>query len=286
MKVAGKIWFLILAIFFILSFFEFACAEGIRVSPGAFCIKNVNIGKNLNLGIDLIITNGADEEQEFVIKTLKPSEVKKNWIKGYTEIPDPNWFYYEKDTISIPANSTGKTRMYLNIPDEEKYYNQCWMVYALVTTKTAQGSMFKMAIKPNYSIETVSKADISERPHGILGLVPGILTIENRQKALFKIYNNDTVKHEYVVGSYIPKQSFSKQSITLSSGYEWVKNTNWVTLSHTKVLINPGEIKEVEVKVEVPEKERALDPGWESIIMVEQDQGLPRFVRILISTKQ
>ena len=67
-------------------------AEGIKVSPGAFCMQNADVDKDTDLGIDLVITNGADEEQVFTIRPVKPSEAKKSWLQGYAEIPDPGWF--------------------------------------------------------------------------------------------------------------------------------------------------------------------------------------------------
>ncbi len=265
------------------------CSGGIKVSPGAFCLQGIDAGVDQDLGIDLTIYNISDEEQVFVVRSLKPSEATEKWLRGYTEIPDANWFYFNENRITIGPNAQGKLRMHLKIPDEEKYLNQHWIVYVRVTTEETK--MFKAALIPCYMIETEPERDIKEKPYGILSLVPSIVKIEEvipgeKRTATFKIYNNDEVEHTYTLTPYIPL-SKDKLDISLSPGYEWAKDKNWVKLAKNwwelgekQIKLKPGEVKDVTIEVSIPEGSQPRNNGWENIILVEPDEGLTGFVRV------
>lgn len=266
-------------------------AEGIMVSPGAFTMQNAEVGKDLDLGVDLAIKNSSTEEKLFVVRTIKPSEAKKEWLKGYSEIPETSWFYFPEEKIKIKANETGKLRMHLRIPDEDKYLNQRWMVFVEVTTEAETGMTFKLSLKPGYMIETESMSDIKEKPYGILGIVPGTVKAENvvageSKKVNFRLYNNDSVAHDYDISPYIPKASSLKQDISGSAGYEWIKDAGWVRPAKTHIKLEPGEVKEVALDIQIPEGSKHSDQGWESIVFVKPDKGLAGFVRVLIEGKE
>jgi len=287
------VWFFIMAPTFHASF-----AQGLKISPGAFCLQNADIGKDLDLGIDLIITNDSADEQTYIIRPLLPSQARTSWMKGYNEIPDTSWFYLLDNKISIPAHSEGKLRMHLNIPDRECYYNQHWMVYVEITTEADKGQMFRVGLKPNYMIETKAKEDIKEKPYGILGIIPSTVKAQDvitgkRKKVNFKIYNNDNVTHTYLINPYIPKTTSAKQDISGTPGYEWIKETSWIKPAiswfkpSTRVIeIKPGKVKKITLSIDVPKGSSCIDEGWESIVFVEPDQGLSGFVRILVEPKE
>jgi len=265
-------------------------AGGIKISPGAFCLQEINVGEDTDLGVDLVIYNLSDEEQVFIVKTLKPSEAAGKLLKGYNDIPDASWFYFTENKIKIEPNGKGKLRMHLKIPDEDKYLNQHWIVY--VETTPEAKTMFRMALLANYMIETRSEGDIKEKPYGVLGLVPSIVRVEEvilgeKKKVNFKIYNNDEVEHTYKLTSYIPELSAAKLDISVSPGYEWVKDEDWIKLDKSwfelggkQIKLKPGEAKDVTLSVTIPKGWQWRDEGWECIILVEPDNGLNGFVRV------
>ncbi|MEW5766708.1 MAG: hypothetical protein AB1797_03650 [bacterium] len=264
-------------------------AGGIRVSPGAFCLQGMDIGQDADLGVDLVISNLGDTEDTFVVKPIKPSQAKKNWLKGYSEIPDASWLYFKEDRVKIGPNSEGKLRMHLKIPEEERYLNQHWMVYVEVTTE-ATDKMFKVGVKPNYMIETTSKERIKERPHGVLGLAPTVLKATEikegkGKKVKFRIYNNDEKVRTYTFTSYIPEASQAKQDISITPGYEWVKDPSWVVPGKAKVKVKPGEEKTVALNILIPKGSEYQNLGWEGIVFVEPDEGRPEFLRVQIEKK-
>ena len=277
----------VLVLFILVGMGNCCFAGGIKVSPAAFCLQNAEVGKDLDLGLDLIITNNSDNEETFLVRSLKPSQAVEKWVKGYSEIPDAGWFYFNENEIKIGPNSDGKLRMHLKVPDEEKYYNQHWMVYVEVATQAQEGKMFLMAIKPDYMIETQSKIDVKEKPYGILGLVPGVVKAEKvipgkAKKVSFRIYNNDQTAHTYEILSYIPEASSAKQDISVTAGYEWINKDLWVMPREAKIKLKPGQAKDITVNILVPKGSECSDVGWESIVLVKPDKGLEGFVRILI----
>lgn len=252
---------------------------GIKVSPGAFVIQNVEVGKDHDLGLDLVITNKSDQEQVFIAQPVKPSKVKRKWLKGYSQIPNSNWFYFTKNEISIKPREEGKLRMHLNIPTSESYHNQHWIVYVNVTTKLKKGQMFNLAIAPNYMIETRSKENVDWRPHGVMGLVPSRVG-ENKQ---FKIYNNDKKARTYNIHTYIPQASTEKQDISPTPGYTWIEEIDWVKPAKSKIKVKPGKVRTINLNVDIPEDK--ADQKFEAIVFVEPDEGLAGFVRVLIEPK-
>jgi len=284
-----------LCLFVVVLFMTFvfckSASAGLKVSPGAFCLQNAKIGEKLDLGIDTVITNKNDEEKVFVIKTLKPSEVTEEWLRGYSEIPDASWLYFDKNEIKIGPGKEANVGMNLKVPDRAEYYNQHWVVYAEVTTKAGEKEMFKAAVRPIYMIETQAKADIKEKPYGILGLVPStvkaaVVAPGTEKKESFSIYNNDKVKHIYTLASYIPGLLSANLDINVTVGYEWIKKESWVSPVERTVELEPGEEKEVTLKVLIPNGSKCGDEGWEAIVMVKPDKGLEGFVRVLIEPSQ
>ena len=259
-------------------------AAGIKVAPGAFCVQNVSIGKDLDLGLDLVVTNNSAQEQVFSVNPIKPSQAKREWIKGYGEIPEAGWFYFEKNKIKVGPHGEGKLRMRLKVPGEERYFNQHWMVYVDISSEIKKGEMLGVSIKPNYMIETVSKENIKSKPYGELGLVPSVVNVSAKEaKGKIKIFNNDKLKHVYKIYSHIPDARI-KQDINQSPGYEWVGQRGWVRPEINQITLKPGEEKELVIGIHIPEKQGSDARKWESILMVEPDKGLSGFVRILIKT--
>jgi len=285
-----KLCLLALILFFVV-IGPVTAGAGLKVSPGAFCLQNAKIGETLDLGIDTVITNKDDEEKVFVIKTFKASEVTDEWVKGYTAMPDPSWLYFDTNELKIGPGQEAKVRMNLRVPDKAEYYNQHWVVYAEVTTKAGEKKMFKAAIKPIYMIETQANTDIKARPYGELGLVPStvkaaVVAPGTEKKESFSIYNNDKVKHIYTLTSYIPGLLSANLDINVTAGYEWIKKESWVSPAERTVEVEPGEEKEVTLKVLIPKGSKCGDEGWEAIVMVKPDKGLEGFVRVLIEPSE
>ncbi|MBN2057272.1 MAG: hypothetical protein JW782_00550 [Candidatus Saganbacteria bacterium] len=265
-----------------------AFGAGIRVAPGAFCMQDAQPGDDVDLGIDLVVYNDSPEEVEFTLNPIRASRAKRTWLHGYADIPNPEWLYFSKDKIKVAAYGEGRTRIHLNIPDNEMYYNQHWMVYVNVAGAPKNSQLFNIAIKPNYMIETKAKADTEAEPYGKLGLVPSVLNADEagqgrEEKVTFTVFNRDKIARTFKISSYIPQGSEQKQDINVTPGYEWIGKEDWIKPAVTEIEVLPREKAAVELKVKLPYNAATEAKGWEGIVMVEPSEGLLNFVRVRIN---
>lgn len=268
---------------------------GLTVEPGGMLVQYVPIGVTYDftkeVGIPLTIHNRDDKPHTYILSTNKPSEVAaRKWLRGYLEIPNPNWVWFEKDEVTIEANSIAKVNMYLKIPDAEKYYNQHWAVSLGVSGKSEKNQMFALAAYPRIEIETLSKENINEKPSGILATAPSTLLFEDislgkKQNLTLKIFNNDEKEHRYkitpVVFPYDPK----KRQIFPSPKYSWIPNAKWIKLDRKWVSIKPYEVKELTVGIEIPKKQEYYNKNWEVVLFIEPKNALSGFARIQVKTQ-
>ena len=72
------------------------------------------------------------------IKIGHPSE--NAMLEGYSFIPDLSWIEFAPQELYIPAGSSGKFSIYVNIPDSEKplHYNESWEVWSTTSAPTDQ----------------------------------------------------------------------------------------------------------------------------------------------------
>src|SRR3989339_17514 len=265
-----------------------AVASGIRVSPGAFCAQNIDIGRDLDLGVDLTIDNNSDSRQSFCVSPIKPSQAKASWLKGYSEIPDPNWLYFSDSRIEVEPRSSGRVRMKLKIPNDKKYLNQRWIVFVNIANEIKNGEMLGVSIKPNYMFETRSDK-INVRPAGIIGFNPSNINVAaspgKSQTVSFTLFNNDKKNHSFKIVSFLPSAASSNQEINLSPGYEWSESKEWLKPLNNTVKIGAGQKKEIGLKITIPGHIVTSTKGWESLVFIESDSGECGFIRVLVDKK-
>ena len=269
---------------------------GLSVAPGGMMIQNVKLGETYDLyektGIALIVENKDKTSHTYMIDTFKPSQVgNKKWLQGYSEIPDPGWFWFDNGEITVEAQSKKKVKMFLKIPDEDKYYNQHWTVSLGISGKPEAGKMLSLAVYPRYQIETEDKTGLEEKPAGLIGLEPGGLVFEDlllgkKEKKRIAIYNNDKTAHRYMITSSVIEAGPTREQIVVSSGYSWIPDKRWVKPNRKRLKILPGESKDLTISVRIPKAKGHYQKKWEALIFIEPDEGLPGFVRVRIDTQE
>lgn len=291
----------IIFVFLLLFLFSFCICEGtaqkresLSVEPGWLLIQKVPIGQLYDIDyvrkIRLRIYNGSDKPRRYSIKVDKPIKVGAKVLKGYTQIPDPSWFWFEENEVLVAADSIEEIKMFLRIPNEEKYYNQKWAVGIDVERKPEPGERLVLAVSGVFYIETESRSEVKERPAGLLGLVPGTVVLENvslgKSKATtkIKIYNNDSKPHLYKISSIIPFAEPGRQVITPSPNFSWIPRKEWLKPDKSTLKIGPQETKEITLDLDIPKKTNFLNQRWEGIIFFESEEGLSNFVRVQIKT--
>ena len=309
-----RIVFILLSLLLLLVFSQgIVLAAGITIEPGQILIQNVPPGTSYDIfektGIKLKVINQDTVVHTYAITIAKPSKVSTGtWLKGYLEIPDPSWFYLEKNELTIGPNDTGYVKMYLKIPNEEKYYNQHWVVAIPIEGKPGKGQVeIMLALYPQFLIETESKVSVGEKPDGLVGLEPSIVLLKDAllgkiTKAKVTIYNNDKVAHTYRLNAIAPKliSETKKQEISPSPGYSWLPDVKWVRPKPGNILGIFSPVKTVTVKagknaifpieVVVPRNDSYYGQKWEVILMAEPEKGealagQAGFVRLRIETQ-
>lgn len=268
---------------------------GLTVEPGGMLVQHVPIGITYDftkeVGIPLTIHNRDDKPHTYILTTNRPSEVAaRKWLKGYLEIPNPGWMWLEKDEVKIEPNGTSKVNMYLKIPKADKYYNQHWAASLGVRGKPEGEQMFALAVYPRVEIETLSKEDINEIPHGIIATQPSALLFEGaplgkEQRLKLKIFNSDEKEHRYKITPMIFPYDPKKRQIFTSPKYSWIPDTNWIKPDRSRINIKPHSAEGLTVKVRIPKRKEYYNRDWEAILFIEPKEGLPGFARIQIKTE-
>ena len=93
-------------------------AASLKVAPARFILHDVKPGKLYDIyaatGLRITIYNDDDTTRTWLLSTHRPSERGK-WEKGYGEIPDPRWCWFEKNEITVGHNCSLASRTFLNI---------------------------------------------------------------------------------------------------------------------------------------------------------------------------
>ena len=265
-------------------------AASLKVSPAGFIIHNVTPGKLYDIyketGLRLAIYNDDEVGHSYILSTHRPSG---RWEKGYLEIPDPSWCWFEKNEITVGPKERGYGNIYLKFPDEEKYYNQHWVATLGIAGKPGQRGI-SLAIDIRVQIETKSKDDIKGRLDGVIAFKPGTVRFENvcagnTQKGRVVVYNNDDKAHTYTITSLLHKKETTAKTY-LTRSYEVLPDPEWIVLNKENLRIEPHDASVLSLKAKIPEGQKYYGKKWEEILLVEPDEGLPGFIRVQIETKK
>lgn len=267
---------------------------GLSVAPGGLAIQHVTPGQTYDLaqrsGVVLRISNHDSRPRTYRLSANKPSAVgNRKWIPGYLEIPDPTWFWFEQDEITVQPESDGSVKMYLKVPEGEQYDNQHWTVSIGVQGVSQPGEMLALAAYPRYQVETESKQDIAAVPAGPLGLKPSVLRFEGlplgtEQEGRITLYNNDAKRQRYTLAVKTIPVDPTREQIIPSPGYAWIPEPKWVSVRKRRVVIKGQQNRAVTVRFNVPNEPEHYGKHWEALLWIEPGEGPPRFVRIQMET--
>ena len=265
-----------------------AAAESLSVQPGQLLISDIPIGRRLSFyeeyKLPFTIFNKGDKPQTYVLQPIASSLLGKGtWAEGYTELPDPKWLSFEPARVVVPAQGQAEARMYLSIPQDERYLNQHWVISVDVHSVPEPGSILSLAVYPRFYIETVSKADATVAPVGQLGVMPAMLQVETAQRGKIavgkvQVFNNDKETHVYRVTSQTdagPHQS--------TTGYAWLPETSRVQVEPAELKLGPGQKGEITVTAQLAVDDATLTGRREALVFVRNESGHAAFVRVLLN---
>jgi len=194
-------------------------------------------------------------------------------------------------------------RMYLEIPDDERYRNQHWSVSVAIVGKAEPGETLTLALYPRYEIETASapREELRLRPAGQIGLCPRIAGFDllpgSTQTREVVICNNDRKRHSYRISLLTQGDLGDRRRIFPSGGYDWIPDVHWIELPRPR--LRPSTTHSARnwpvlwlagrsyvgcpVTLTLPEGVPLPEHGWEAILFVERDDGDTGFARVRVA---
>jgi|GEM_PF-2737137 len=295
-------------LFFILFFvaftaFPLSAGEFIGAQPAIIALQDIFPGEFYDIykegGLEILIPNAIGSKSVYKLNVSMPEQVKP--LKGYLPLPDPSWFKLDKDSLVVEPYDTGRVRFYIQIPAGEEYRNQAYQVeihivrraYEKEKTGTTVGLVLGLNLE--YFIETSPIPEPKTKPAGILGVAPSQFFIKNPEigkdtTMSFRVYNGDSVDHDYTVKLYIPPKQDTlniRLDIPESPGYEWIPEETkeeWIKLKTTSLKVKAGSSGVVTLTAHFPDlgvpRDSLMNRGWEGIVAVVPDAGYSRFVRV------
>jgi len=279
--------FLVFIVFF--SFCFYAKSASLKVSPARIIIHDVKPGKLYDIyketKVRLTIYNDDDMDRTWLLSVNQPSK-RGDWEKGYSEIPVSTWCWFNNKTITVNKRSVSYAYLFLKIPEEEKYYNQHWIVTLGIDSKPGAGNL-SLAADIRVQIETMSKCDISVKPHGILSMKPGNVIFKNVIpgkvfSTKVELFNNDRISHNYYVSSLF-KQKSQIMGAYIGHSYISIPNPNWLAYEKD-IFVQSYESQLVNISLLVPDHVENFEKRWEDILFIESNDCLTGFIRIQIHT--
>jgi len=262
-----------------------ADAASLRVGPARFIIHNVQPGVRYDVyketKLRLTVSNDDEVDRTWSLSTHRPSE-KGKWETGYAEIPSATWCWFDKDELVVPAGERAYAHLFLEIPDEERYYNQQWVVTLSVGGKTTRPGL-SLAADIRVQIETKASGAVRDPPYGEMGIAPTVIEVSDPvpgedREVLWRLFNNDTVSHTYEIGSLFDQEGVQERTY-LTHSFGRIPDSGWVQYERT-VSVDPGTSVPLVARIEIPHQPEGNVSKWEEILLIRPDSGLARMARI------
>ncbi|RKZ32987.1 hypothetical protein DRQ33_04940 [bacterium] len=252
----------------------------------------------------ILIPNDNEIPIRFKV-TLQASKAPNSLLPGYENFPDVSWCKIVPDTVTVMPFDTGRVNLVISIPQDSIYLNQYWELGVLVQAEEqleVESANVKFGIIPSvrgsYLISTLPNGVVNPTPKPT-GIVPSaqFITVDDAIEGTelkFKIYNNDTTGHDYVIEPYeFPEFEWYDIRLAIqNTGENKPGKTKWLKVSKgflffkkNVVHIEPGEFAEWSVKVKLPNKPEIREaPGWDLVVKIlpEGEKAHSGIFRIVI----
>lgn len=112
-------------------------AKELRVAPPSYHWKGVETGKKIQMPVSILIKNYSEQARSYHLRARAPAELQLNVEKGFEPIPDTEWVSFDEVLVQVPAGGTKRVKMYVTIPEEEKF-RKPWMFYVEVKEEVSR----------------------------------------------------------------------------------------------------------------------------------------------------
>jgi len=277
---------------FVISAVSVVFGASVGVVPAIVSFDFLPPGYTFNMekkaGTPILIPNDNDVPLVFQV-SFEANKPPKSLLPGYENFPDISWCKAIPETVIVQPHDTGRVNLIIEIPNDPQLCNQYWELGVVVSTKRALemkagGVQFGIfpSVRGSYLISTLPKEGVNpkSKPTAVVPSAAFISTDEAiaGKKLTFKIFNNDTVPHNYVIEPY-EFPHFPKYDVRLAIqnlGDNKPGDLGWISVSKgflffkkNTVRLNPGEFAEWTVSVKLPDKPEVRQaPGWDFVVKV------------------
>ena len=280
---------------------------GIKIQPATFVIQNVEIGKTIDMYNDhghILRIYGGNRESRYSIEPVKPSDSGTK-ITGYFDFPNPEFFWTELDTMTVPADISSSTSddmadnpMYMKIPSNDNYYNRHYMLGVNVQpVLNGNSGNVVLGAYLQFRIETEAKTGVVPEVTGRdeIVFVPSVIELKDVEPgkeylAHVKIYSGMKFNRHFDVKPLDPNSPVGKITILTSPGFKRVQEHSWLSYTSADNIGDDDNIKlklistsptDLYISLFVPERQK--EKRFEELLMIEGDTK--SFLRIKFTMK-
>jgi len=253
-------------------------------------LENVEPGVSFNIralkNLPLVVVNLEDEPTDIAIKLDLPEA--REMKEGYEPMPDPSWVRILPDHFHLGPKASASSDVLISIPDDPKLIGHHYeaIIWAHTTHGNTQipggGVFIETGLRSRIRISIGSKGpaalqqekalkklatintNFSVNPNDIyaLGVEVG-KTIDPKadKKASLKVINqaDDPVELKFTV---VPRDP----NLSLQAGYVDAPDVKWLEVSPAKMKVEGNSIKELKLKLTVPDKPEYRDKKFAFVV--------------------
>ncbi len=265
------------------------------MSPATLLLHDVPVGESYDLekeqGIRIRVTNNSDMGFTYLLKPERPSESGTE-ATGYFDFPEPDWCWFDQDTLEVEAGEEKTVRFFFRIPDSVAYYNRHWLIAIAVTplsTTSGEQSSIALGAYLLYRIETESKSGIKPfRLENELITLPSMVSFDNvvageEYETTVRLLADG--RDKVSVYRLDEKSDVAMLTILTTPGFKRMPARGWLRYD-SSVRLNKQGIGDLTLRLVVPETE-PLDRQYEELLLLErQSNGEKSFIRVRITPKK
>ena len=234
-------------------------------------------------GLPYKVMNKAESKFPLEVKVEIPR--KEELKEGYEPIPDPGWIKVIPDRFELAPGEESDCDVIISIPQDKQYENrnfQAFLVVETVVSPETPGLYIGLGLKSRLRFST--------------GPTPKETFEEHRRKTLEALKVELTPFNLYVSGVPVGKEIRLGKDIYptlqavnrgeesyefeltvvdkpdvygLATGYEPAPDKNWLKLTKKMVKVKKRQIKDVEMKLMIPDKEEYKDKNFAFVVTAE-----------------
>lgn len=239
---------------------------GLKVSPGTILLREFPVGDSFDFeekrNLTLTIKNDNSSTYKYAISPEKPSQSNSD-ATGYFDIADPDWFSVEPATLSIEAHDVGYAKMYMEIPEDENWYNRHWLLGVSIlpiSSSKRQGTSIALGGYLLYRFETESKRKLSIYPKcetQEIVPVPSRVhfdSVEPGKTYIKKVRLAHSYTHNKKFEAYPlpPSSEVAKLTILTKSPYTRLQNHSWLEYDKD-ISLRQDQFSDFVLRLHIPE---------------------------------